>query len=84
MSRRGLSLAEAIIAIFLMLSGFVVMGRLLMTGMHYQRLVDNEQNAVFLAESQLEQIRGWSAKNHVPAGSVPFSDWSACPGQPGP
>ena len=67
-----------------MLSGFIVMSRLLMTGMHYQRLVDNEQNAVFLAESQLEQIRGWSAKNHVPAGSIPFSDWSACPGQPGP
>lgn len=79
-----MSLAEAIIAIFLMLSGFIVMSRLLMTGMHYQRLVDNEQNAVFLAESQLEQIRGWSARNHVPAGIIPFSDWSACPGQPGP
>lgn len=84
MSRRGLTLAEAVVSIFLMLFAFVVMGRLLMTGLRYERLVDNEQNAVFLAELQLEKVRGWSAKNHTPAGALLFSDWSACPGQPGP
>ena len=58
------------------------MSRLMITGIRYERLVDNEQNAVFLAESQMEEIRGWSAKNHDPVGSVPFSNWSGCPSQP--
>ena len=70
------------VAIFLMLSAFVVMSRLMITGIRYERLVDNEQNAIFLAESQMEEIRGWSAKNHDPVGTVPFSNWSSCPSLP--
>lgn len=77
-------MAEAVIAIFMLLSAFVVMARLFITGLNYEKLVDTEQNAIFLAESQMEEIRGWSAQTHQPAGSIAFSNWSGCPGQPGP
>lgn len=84
MAHRGLSLAEAVVAIFVLLASFVVMVRLFLTGLHYETGVDNQQTAVFLAENQIEQIRGWSAQTHLPGSGTPFSDWSGCPGSPGP
>ena len=81
---RGLSLAEAVVGVFVLLSAFVVLSRLFITGLRYSTLVDNQQTAVFLAESQLEDIRGWSAQTHSPGGATPFSDWTGCPGSPGP
>lgn len=84
MGRRGLTLAEAVVAVFVLLSSFLVMSRLFMTGVRYQTLIETQQNAIFLAEAQIEAIRGWSAQQHQPVGATPFSDWSSCPGSPGP
>lgn len=81
---RGLSLAEAVVGVFVLLAAFVVLPRLFITGLRYSALVDHEQTAVFLAESQLEEVRGWSAQTHAPGSATPFSDWSGCPASPGP
>lgn len=78
---KGLTLAEAIIAMFVLLAGFVVVVRLFHTGVRYQTLVDDQGIAVMLAERQLERVRGWSRKVHASPGSVqPFSNWTGCPG----
>lgn len=81
-SRWGLTLAEAIIAIFVLLAGFSIMTRLFHTGIRYQTLVDNQGIAVMLAERQMERIRGWSRQVHQsPGSSLPFSNWTGYPGQ---
>jgi hypothetical protein len=76
-SPHGLSLAEAIMAIFVLLSGVVVMTRLFHTGLRYQSLVENQSIASMLAERQMERIRGWSRNYHL---AQPFTDWTLCPG----
>lgn len=68
--RRGLTLAEAIVSIFVMLAGIVVMVRLFHTSLRYQTLVDNQSTAVMLAERELERVRGWSRKNHTSPSAV--------------
>jgi len=77
----GLSLAEAIIAIFVLLSGVVVLTRLFHTGLRYQTLVENQATAVMLGERQLERVRGWSREVHK---TQDFVDWSGCPWLGGP
>lgn len=80
-SRRGLTLAEAIVAMFVLLSGVTVMVRLFHTALRYSTLVDNQSIATVLAERQVEKIRGWSRFVHAcPGGSQPFSSWAGCPG----
>lgn len=81
MSRRALTLAEAIVAVFVLMSGVVVLTRLFHTSIRYQTLVDDQLLAAMLAERQLEKIRGWSRQVHrCPGGSQDFADWSGCPG----
>lgn len=78
---QGLSLAEAIVAIFILLAAFVVMVRLFHTGIRYQAMVDNENIAALLAERQMERIRGWSRRAHgCPGSTHAFSDWTEMPG----
>lgn len=80
-SRAGLSLAEAIIAMFVLLAGFAVVVRLFHTGIRYQNLVDDQSTAVMLAERQMERVRGWSRKVHASPGSAQsFANWAGCPG----
>ena len=67
---RGLTLAEAIVSIFVMLAGVVVMVRLFHTSLRYQTLVDNQSTAVMLAEREMERVRGWSRKNHTSPGAT--------------
>lgn len=69
MKRRGLTLAEAIVSIFVMLAGLVVMVRLFHTSLRYQTLVDNQSTAVMLAEREMERIRGWSRRHHTSPGA---------------
>lgn len=84
-SSAGLTLAEAIIAVFVLLAGFVVMTRLFHTGLRYQTIVDNQGIAVMLAERQMERIRGWSRRVHkCPGGAQAFTNWSGCPGDGAP
>lgn len=68
--RVGLTLAEAIVAIFVLLAGLVVMVRLFHTSIRYQTLVDNQSTAVMLAEREMERVRGWSRKNHTSPGAA--------------
>ena len=72
-------MAEAVISVFVLVTGFVVMSRLFHVALRYQAMVEAQQTAAVLAESQMEQIRGWSAEEHLP-GKTPFTDWSGCPG----
>ena len=69
-SDRGLTLAEAIVAIFVLLAGVVVMVRLFHTSIRYQTLVDNQATAVMLAEREMERVRGWSRKTHTCPGAT--------------
>ena len=82
-NRRGLSLVEAIISIFLMVMGFLVMGQLYHSAMQYQAMVTERTVAATLAERQMERIRGWSAQVHKsPGGTASFDNasWASCPG----
>ncbi len=47
-SRRGLTLAEAIVSMFVLLAGVTVMVRLFHTGLRYSTLVDNQSIATVL------------------------------------
>lgn len=78
MKQRGLTLAEAIVSIFVLLAGVVVMVRLFHTSLRYQTLVDNQSTAVLLAEREMERVRGWSRKNHTsPGASLNFNNFLA-------
>lgn len=84
MKPRGLTLAEAIVSIFVMLAGVVVMVRLFHTSLRYQTLVDNQSTAVMLAEREMERVRGWSRRNHTsPGASLDFNNFlsDAYPGK---
>ena len=82
--RRGLTLAESVITIFILVTGFLLMTRLFHAALQYQSLVESRLLAVLIAERQVEIIRNWSFQRHGPDGTVPFIDWSGCPGVPGP
>jgi hypothetical protein len=80
---RGLSLAEAVIAIFILTFGFAVVARLFHAGLAYEAHTDAQQMAALVAESKMEEIRGWNWQVHRPGSTVPgacaFSDWTAYP-----
>lgn len=79
--RLGLTLAEAIVSMFVLLAGVTVMVRLFHTSLRYSTLVDNQSIATLIAEKQLERVRGWSRSAHAcPGGLQPFSSWAGCPG----
>lgn len=82
-ARRGLSLVESIISIFLMVAGFLIMAQLYHSALQYQSMVNDRTNAVTLAEKQMESVRAWSRQVHrSPGGTKAFTDWSGCPGVP--
>lgn len=74
--KRGLSLAEAIIAMFILLGGFTVTFRLYHSALQYSSLIEAQQLKVRVAQNKLEEIRAWSRQQHQPVGNVPFADWS--------
>jgi len=84
--RRGLSLVEAIIAIFILTFGFIIMARLFDAALHYEAASDAQQMAVVLANSQMDKIRAWNWATHCPANptTVLFSDWTTVPRSPDP
>lgn len=65
-------MAEAIVAMFVLLGGFTVLFRLFHTAVHYSNIVDSRQNKVRIALNKLEEVRAWSLSNHEPVGNVPF------------
>lgn len=77
--RRGLTLAEAVIALFVLASGFATLFLLFHSGGRYATMAENQSTAVLVAERSMERIRGWSRQVHGPSGSTDFTDWSGCP-----
>ncbi|ODT74472.1 hypothetical protein ABS71_05600 [bacterium SCN 62-11] len=67
-------MAEAIVAMFVLLGGFTVLFRLFHTAVHYSNIVDSRQNKVRIALNKIEEIRAWSQSVHQPVGSEPFDD----------
>ena len=67
-------MAEAIIAMFILLGGFTVIFRLFHTAVQYSNIVDAQQNKVRIALNKLEEIRAWSRSAHQPVGAVPFDN----------
>ena len=57
---RALSLMEAVISSFLLLSCFLVIINLFHSGLRYSTQIENQQIAAMVAERQLEQMRLWS------------------------
>ncbi len=70
-------MAEAIVAMFVLLGGFTVIFRLFHTAMRYSSVIDAQQQKVRVAQNKLEEIRAWSRQHHQPIGPTLFSDWSA-------
>ncbi|MCA9792870.1 MAG: hypothetical protein KC910_13780 [Candidatus Eremiobacteraeota bacterium] len=78
--QRGVTLAEAIIAIFLIVAGFVVMAALFDTALRYQARIEADQTAILVAESRMEEVRGWNDQVHGSGGATQFSNWAAVQG----
>ncbi|MBX3168574.1 MAG: hypothetical protein KF760_14250 [Candidatus Eremiobacteraeota bacterium] len=70
-------MAEAIVAMFVLLGGFTVIFRLFHTAIHYSGIIDAQQNKVRVALNKLEEVRAWSRSVHTPVGSTPFDPISA-------
>lgn len=83
MTRRGVSLTEAVVAIFLLTAGFIVTSKLFHQALQYESRISTQQIAVTLAERQLELIRSWSRDFHRQPGNA-FTNWAGCPGLGGP
>jgi len=88
MKRRGLSLAETVIALFLLTFAVILCVNLFQLGLRYSGRVEQEAVATLIAQKQIAAIRGWSA-TRVGAGYhfddwAPFTNFSAAdPDQPG-
>lgn len=67
-------MAEAIVAMFVLLGGFTVLFRLFHTAVHYSNIVDSRQNKVRIALNKLEEVRAWSQSVHQPVGIEPFDN----------
>jgi len=58
--RKGLSLAETVVASFLLLIGFLVVARLFHTSLRYQEWIDSVNLATVVGEETLESVRAWA------------------------
>ena len=56
----GLTLAETVVASFLLLSGFLVVARLFHTSLRYQAWVDSVTLATGVGEEVMESVRSWA------------------------
>ncbi len=65
-------MAEAIVAMFVLLGGFTVLFRLFHTAVHYSNIIEAQQNKVRIAQNKLEEIRAWSHSMHQPVGTEVF------------
>lgn len=75
MKKRGLTLAEAVVAIFMLIAGFSIVAQLFHRSMQYSTRVTLRQQAVAIANRRLEDIRVWSRSHHLPAGTLPMTNW---------
>lgn len=73
--RWGLTLAEAVVAVFLLTAGFAVVTQLFHRALRYSTIITTRQQAVAIANRRLEDIRAWSRANHHPAGTLAMTEW---------
>jgi len=71
---RGVSLAEAIIACFILAFAMLVSGALYHTALQHSVRIDRKQRAARVAEQQVERIRSWSRANHGTNGTLNFTE----------
>lgn len=83
MRSRGFGLAEGIVACFLLVFGFLIMGNLFDAALKWTGRSYNQQIAVHLAERKMAEIRRWSLETHGDTGTVSFKDnWASQVGGP--
>lgn len=75
MSRRsrGVSLAEAIIACFVMVSAMLVSSVLYHSALNHSVRIDRKHKAARVVERRIEEIRSWSQEMHGTNGTLEFS-----------
>ncbi len=78
MSRRGLSLPEALVSLFFLLGLFLLVTQLFHTGLRYHRWAESRAVAAILLNDKMEEIRNWSSR--PVGGGYNFDDWSSYDG----
>jgi hypothetical protein len=71
---RGVTLAEAIIASFVLTAAMAVSAALYHTALQYSVRIDRRHLAARAAERKVEEIRAWSRNNHGTNGSLEFNE----------
>lgn len=71
---RGYTLIEAILASFLLLFTFFMVGSLFQTGMRYSTQVESRITAVNIAENTMADLRAWARTSKTWSGFTPKSD----------
>lgn len=75
MTRRGLTITEAIIAIFILAAGFIITARCFNNALQYSATTTTRQEAVICAQNRLRAMRAWSRTHHFPRGTSTMDDW---------
>jgi hypothetical protein len=71
---RGVSLAETIIACFVLTFAMLVSAALFHTALQHSVRIDRKQKAARISEQRVEQLRSWSRANHGTNGELDFTE----------
>lgn len=80
-ARRGVSLAEAIIACFILTAAMAVSAALYHTALGHSVRIDRMHRASQVVDRRMEQIRAWSRDQHGTNGTRDFGDWDRFHGE---
>lgn len=78
---RGVSLAEAIIACFILTAAMAVSAALYHAALGHSVRIDRMHRASRAVERRLEEIRAWSRDQHGTNGALDFGDWGSFNGE---
>ncbi len=78
--KKASTLAETVVAVYFLAMGFVVAFRLFSYALRFSTRTEVYALAARLAQRRLEEIKSWNQSQHLPAGTLPFSDWSTVDG----
>ena len=71
---RGILVPEAIIAMVMLIAGFVIVALLFHRAIQFGNMTYQRQLGAFLAEREMETLRGWAAQTFGPSSTTQFSD----------
>lgn len=74
-SIKAVTLVEAIIAIFMLAGGFVVVTRCYHAALRHSTRVTTRLDAVLCAQNRIRAMRAWSQVHHHPAGTLTMDQW---------